>query len=173
MKLNRKLRQRCWLEVKHFVLDECLGRLTPFRGKGIVHFNFHERSSLTPILTSILTTYLTPFLLPFLLPKLQLCKLNSKGVLRHCRPTGNSEKSLQKPVWIREGRAFASWMKGEISTGTSARQLLYLLATTAVLIGNNCCTYWQQLLYLLATTAVLIGNNPRTYCQRGTLSLPT
>ena len=25
MKLNRKLRQRCWLEVKHFVLDDSLG----------------------------------------------------------------------------------------------------------------------------------------------------
>ena len=25
MKLNRKLRQRCWLEVKHFVLDDILG----------------------------------------------------------------------------------------------------------------------------------------------------
>ena len=25
MKLNRKLRQRCWLEVKHFALDDSLG----------------------------------------------------------------------------------------------------------------------------------------------------
>ena len=25
MELNRKLRQRCWLEVKHFVLDDSFG----------------------------------------------------------------------------------------------------------------------------------------------------
>ncbi len=46
MKLNRKLRQRCWLEVKHFVLDDSLGSFT------IVHFNFHECSEFTSIFTS-------------------------------------------------------------------------------------------------------------------------
>ena len=29
MKLNRKLRQRCWLEVKHFVLDDSFGCCLP------------------------------------------------------------------------------------------------------------------------------------------------
>ena len=53
MKLNRKLRQRCWLEVKHFVLDDSLGCWQP------------------RLLLSILTSMSVANLLPFLLPKAQ------------------------------------------------------------------------------------------------------
>ena len=58
MKLNRKLRQRCWLEVKHFVLDDSLG--------------CRQLRLLLSILTSMSVANLLPFLLPFLLPKVQL-----------------------------------------------------------------------------------------------------
>ena len=53
MKLNRKLRQQSWLEVKHFVLDDSFGCEETI---GIVLFNFHERSELTSTFTSILTS---------------------------------------------------------------------------------------------------------------------
>ena len=46
--LKWELRQRCWLEVKRFALDDSLGCQVH---KGIVlfnfPFNFHERSELT------------------------------------------------------------------------------------------------------------------------------
>ena len=58
MKLNRKLRQRCWLEVKHFVLDDSLG--------------CWQLRLLLSFLTSMSVANLLPFLLPFLLPKVQL-----------------------------------------------------------------------------------------------------
>ena len=51
MKLNRKLRQSCWLEVKHFVLDDSLG-WWPLR-----------------LLLSILTSMSVARYIPFLLPK--------------------------------------------------------------------------------------------------------
>ena len=40
------------MEVKHFVLDDTTIRAR----KAIVHFNFRERSELTPTLTSLLTS---------------------------------------------------------------------------------------------------------------------
>ena len=52
--LKWELRQRCWLEVKRFALDDSLGCQVH---KGIVlfnfPFNFHERSELTSTLTSV------------------------------------------------------------------------------------------------------------------------
>ena len=54
MKLNRELSQRCWLGVKHFVLDN-----TFCHPKAIVlcvAHNFHERSEFTSIFTSYFTS---------------------------------------------------------------------------------------------------------------------
>ena len=54
MELNRELSQRCWLGVKHFVLDD-----TTWLPKTIVlcvAHNFHERSEFTSIFTSIFTS---------------------------------------------------------------------------------------------------------------------
>ena len=54
MELNRELSQRCWLGVKHSVLDD-----TTWLPKTIVlcvAHNFHERSEFTSIFTSSLTS---------------------------------------------------------------------------------------------------------------------
>ena len=54
MELNRELSQRCWLGVKHSVLDD-----TTWLPKTIVlcvAHNFHDRSELTSIFTSSLTS---------------------------------------------------------------------------------------------------------------------
>ena len=65
MKLNRKLRQQSWLEVKRFAQDDSLWMLTTALLLSI--FNFHERSELTSILTSILTSEssVTIYYLPY------------------------------------------------------------------------------------------------------------
>ena len=58
MELNRKLSQQSWQEVKHLVLDDCLGCCLICMV--LSFYNFHERGEFTSIFTSIL------------LPKLQL-----------------------------------------------------------------------------------------------------
>lgn len=46
MEVKKEVKPTSWQEVKHFVLDNTNGSK-----KAIVHFNFRERSELTPTLT--------------------------------------------------------------------------------------------------------------------------
>ena len=54
MKLNGKLSQRCWQEVKHCVLDDTMGMQKTI--VLCVAHNFHERSEFTSIFTSSFTS---------------------------------------------------------------------------------------------------------------------
>ena len=75
MKLNRKLSQQSWLEVKHFVLDDSFGCEPPIwycplfprlqsRLGAKASKNSHERSEFTSFFTSILTS-ITSFIYSF------------------------------------------------------------------------------------------------------------
>ena len=54
MELNRKLSQQSWQEVKHLVLDDCLGCCLICMV--LSFYNFHERGEFTSIFTSSLTS---------------------------------------------------------------------------------------------------------------------
>ncbi len=53
MKLNGKLSQRCWQEVKHCVLDDTMGCKSYVL---CVAYNFHKRSEFTSFFTSSFTS---------------------------------------------------------------------------------------------------------------------